>query len=100
MFKACGVITLTTDFGLRDPFVGLMKAIILGRCAQARIIDFTHEIPPQQPQAAGFWLSRSFEYCPRGSIHVAVVDPGVGGERRIIALEANEQVFLAPDNGL
>jgi len=95
-----GVITLTTDFGSRDPFVGVMKGSILSRWPDAKIIDLTHEILVHWPAEAGFWLARSFEYFPRGSVHVAVVDPGVGTKRDIVIVEAEGHIFLAPDNGL
>jgi S-adenosylmethionine hydrolase len=97
---ACGVITLTTDFGQQGPFVGVMKGAILGRFPQARLIDLTHEILVHWPAEAGFWLSRSHPYFPPGTVHVAVVDPGVGTARAILAVVAHSQVFLAPDNGL
>ncbi|HTV22964.1 MAG TPA: SAM-dependent chlorinase/fluorinase [Polyangiaceae bacterium] len=96
----CGIITLLTDFGLGDPFVGCMKGVILGRFPRAQIIDLTHGVPPQAVAEAAFWLERSQGAFPTGSVHVAVVDPGVGSERRILALEARGQLFLAPDNGL
>jgi S-adenosylmethionine hydrolase len=99
-FKSCGVITLTTDFGHQGPFVATMKGQILVRLPQARIIDVTHEVPVYWPAEAGFWLSRSFGYFPHGTVHVAVVDPGVGTRRDIIVVEADGHVFLAPDNGL
>lgn len=95
-----GVITITTDFGHQGPFVGVMKGVILGRFAAARIIDLTHEIVVHWPAEAGFWLARSFGYFPPGTVHVAVVDPGVGTSRDIIAVGAHGHVFLAPDNGL
>lgn len=94
------VITLTTDFGHKGPFVAVMRGVILSRNPQARIIDLTHEILVHWPAEAGFWLARSFEYFPAGSVHVAVVDPGVGTSRDIIAAEYAGHVFLAPDNGL
>lgn len=97
---ACGVITLTTDFGHKDPFVGVMKGRIYERFAEARIVDLTHEILAHWPAEAGFWLSRSFEYFPRGTVHVAVVDPGVGTSRDILVVEALGHLLLAPDNGL
>jgi len=97
---ACGVITITTDFGHQGPFVGVMKGRILTRFPQARIIDLTHEIVVHWPAEAGFWLARAFEYFPVGTIHVAVVDPGVGTSREIVVVAAGEHVFLAPDNGL
>jgi S-adenosylmethionine hydrolase len=95
-----GVITITTDFGHQGPFVGVMKGRILSRFPQARIIDLTHEIVVHWPAEAGFWLARSFEYFPSGTVHVAVVDPGVGTSRDIVAVSAREHLFLAPDNGL
>ncbi len=99
-FSPCGVITLTTDFGHRDPFVGVMKGQVLRRFAAARIVDLTHEVLVHWPAEAGFWLGRSYCYFPPGSVHVAVVDPGVGGARDIAIVEADGHVFLAPDNGL
>jgi len=99
-FVPSGVITLTTDFGHKDPFVGVMKGQILRRTPAARIVDLTHEVLVHWPAEAGFWLGRSFEYFPGGTVHVAVVDPGVGGARQIAIVEAAGQVFLAPDNGL
>jgi len=99
-FQPCGVITLTTDFGHKGPFVATMKGVMLTHLAEARIIDITHETDVHFPAEAGFWLSRSFTYFPAGSTHVAVVDPGVGTERDIIAVVYEGHVFLAPDNGL
>ncbi|MDY6947962.1 MAG: SAM-dependent chlorinase/fluorinase [Pseudomonadota bacterium] len=100
MFSACGVITLTTDFGPQGPFVATMKGRILTRLPQARIIDVTHDVPVYWPAEAGFWLARAYSYFPVGSVHVAVVDPGVGTKRDIIAVVADGHAFLAPDNGL
>ena len=99
-FAASGVVTLTTDFGLKDPFVGVMKGQLVARFPAVRIIDLTHEIPAHWPAEAGFWLARSFRYFPAGTVHVAVVDPGVGSAREIAAIEADGHLFLAPDNGL
>ena len=100
MFSACGVITLTTDFGPQGPFVATMKGRILSRMPEARIIDVTHDVPVYWPAEAGFWLARAYSYFPEGSVHVAVVDPGVGTKRDIIAVVADGHAFLAPDNGL
>ena len=100
MFSACGVITLTTDFGHQGPFVATMKGRILSRLPEARLIDVTHEVPVYWPAEAGFWLARAYSYFPEGSVHVAVVDPGVGTKRDIIAVVADKHAFLAPDNGL
>jgi len=100
MFSPCGVVTITTDFGHQGPFVATMKGRILGRLPNARIIDVTHEVPVYWPAEAGFWLARAYSYFPAGSVHVAVVDPGVGTTRDIIAVVADGHAFLAPDNGL
>jgi S-adenosylmethionine hydrolase len=94
------IVTLTTDFGTRDPFVGVMKGRLLGRFPAVRIVDLTHEILPHWPAEAGFWLARSFGYFPHGTVHVAVVDPGVGTSRELLAVTAKGHLFLAPDNGL
>lgn len=99
-FTPSGVITLTTDFGLRDPFVGVMKGQVLRRLPQARLVDLTHEIEAHGPDGAGFWLGRCYPYFPAGTVHVAVVDPGVGSARAIVAVEGDGHLFLAPDNGL
>ena len=95
-----GVISITTDFGHQGPFVGVMKGCILTRFAAARIVDLTHEILVHWPAEAGFWLARAFGYFPPGSVHVAVVDPGVGTSRDIVAVLAGSHYFIAPDNGL
>lgn len=93
-------ITLTTDFGDAGPFVGVMKAVIEGHAPEARIRDLTHRIAPCEPGEAGFWLARCWHYFAPGSVHVAVVDPGVGTGRAILAGEHGGHVFLAPDNGI
>jgi S-adenosylmethionine hydrolase len=99
-FEPCGVITLTTDFGHKGPFVAVMKGMMLGRFPQARIIDLTHETDVHFPAEAGFWLSRAYRYFPAGTMHVAVVDPGVGTDRDIVLVLCDGHAFLAPDNGL
>jgi S-adenosylmethionine hydrolase len=98
--KPPGVITIITDFGHQGPFVGVMKGRMLTRFPDAKIIDLTHEIVVHWPAEAGFWLARAFEYFPSGTVHVAVVDPGVGTSREIVAVTARGHVFMAPDNGL
>jgi S-adenosylmethionine hydrolase len=95
-----GIITITTDFGHKGPFVAVMKGVILGRFPGAKIIDLTHDIPAQWPPEAGFWVSRAYRWFPQGSIHLAIVDPGVGTERDILIVECDGHVFMAPDNGL
>jgi S-adenosyl-L-methionine hydrolase (adenosine-forming) len=93
-------IVLTTDFGLADPYVGIMKGVILNINPRAVIVDLTHQVQPQNLRQASFVLGSSFRFFPSNSIHVAVVDPGVGTERRAILLVTPEGRFLAPDNGL
>ncbi|HEX5161100.1 MAG TPA: SAM-dependent chlorinase/fluorinase [Steroidobacteraceae bacterium] len=99
-FRANGIVTLTTDFGLREPFVGIMKGMMLAHASQLRFIDMAHDVSAFQPVEAGFWLAGALRYFPAGTVHVAVVDPGVGTPRALLAAMANEQVLLAPDNGL
>lgn len=94
------VITLTTDFGHKGPFSAVMKGVILSRLPDAKIIDLAHDIPAHWPAEAGFWLERAHRYFPRGTVHVAVVDPGVGTDRDIIIVDSGDYLFLAPDNGL
>ena len=99
-FEPSGVISLTTDFGHKGPFIGTMKGQILTRFPAARIVDITHECSVHWPDEAGFWITRAYRYFPPGSVHLAVVDPGVGTARDIIAVVRDGHVFLAPDNGL
>lgn len=99
-FTASGVITVTTDFGHKGPFVGVMKGVIANRFRGAQVIDVTHDIPAHWPPEAGFWLSRAYRYFPPGSVHLGIVDPGVGTERDILLLRKEDHLFIAPDNGL
>lgn len=94
------IITLTTDFGTADGFVGAMKGVILGLAPEATIVDVTHDIPPHDIQAGTFALETAVPHFPRDTIHVAVVDPGVGSERAALLVETAQGRFLAPDNGL
>ena len=94
------VITLLTDFGISDYFVAAMKGVILGVNPNARIVDITHEIPPQDIEAAAFTLLAAWSSFPSGTIHVAVVDPGVGSARRAILIKLADQFFVGPDNGI
>ena len=94
------LITLLTDFGVDDAYVGVMKGVIASACPGARVIDLTHGIPPQDVPAAAWVLAANRRYFPEDTVHTAVVDPGVGSDRRVLAAEAGGQVFLAPDNGL
>jgi len=94
------VITLLTDFGVADYFVGAMKGVILSVNPKACIVDITHDIPPQDIEAAAFNLLAAHDSFPAGTIHVAVVDPGVGSSRRPLLIEARNQFFIGPDNGI
>jgi hypothetical protein len=93
-------ITLTTDFGMGDWFVGTMKAVILGIHPWANVVDITHEIPPGDIRAGAFALMASCRYFPKGTVHLAVVDPGVGSQRRAIAVRTANRFFVGPDNGV
>lgn len=99
-FSASGVISITTDFGHRGPFVGTMKGVILRRLRSAQIVDLTHEAHVHWPAEAGFWLERAYPYFPEGTVHLAVVDPGVGTGRNVLLALGAGHAFLAPDNGL
>jgi len=94
------VITLTTDFGTRDWFVGTMKGVIAGIAPKARVIDLTHDLPPGDIRGGAFALAASWRYFPKGTVHVVVVDPGVGSRRKAIAVQTAEGVFVGPDNGV
>jgi S-adenosyl-L-methionine hydrolase (adenosine-forming) len=94
------IITLTTDFGLSDPFVGIMKGVIFGIAPGAQIVDITHDIGSYDVVDGAFSIQSSYRYFPKGTIHVVVVDPGVGSARRPIAAAAHGQFFVAPDNGV
>jgi S-adenosylmethionine hydrolase len=93
-------ITLLTDFGHLDPYVGIMKGVILAICPTVRIVDLTHEVIPFEIPQAAFLLQQSWRWFAKGSIHVAVVDPGVGTARRPILIEAEGHRFIGPDNGI
>ena len=99
-FTPSGIITITTDFGHRGPFVGVMKGVILKRFPEAKLVDLTNETYVHWPAEAGFWLEKSFPYFPKGTVHLAVVDPGVGTDRSLLVVEGMGHVFVAPDNGL
>jgi S-adenosylmethionine hydrolase len=94
------IITLLTDFGLKDGYVGVMKGVIWGIAPQAQIADITHQIQPQNVAEGALALGRVASFFPAGTIHLAVVDPGVGTQRRPIAARLGEQFFVGPDNGL
>ena len=94
------IITLLTDFGLEDTYVASMKGVILGSCPNARLIDVSHLIPPQDVRTGALLLASVYRDFPPGTIHLAVVDPGVGTDRRGLVLKADHYYFVGPDNGL
>ncbi|MBI3470095.1 MAG: SAM-dependent chlorinase/fluorinase, partial [Candidatus Solibacter usitatus] len=94
------MLTLTTDFGLGDHFAGVMKGVILRINPKVRIVDLSHEVSAYDTGEAAFLLAQSYRYFPKKTVHVAVVDPGVGSARRPILVEAAGQYFVGPDNGL
>ncbi len=94
------VIAFLTDFGTRDHYAGTMKAVAIGICPDATLLDITHEVPPHDVLAGAMELAATFKYFPAGTIFVVVVDPGVGSARRGIAVETADYRFVAPDNGV
>ena len=94
------VISLMTDFGQQDEYVGVMKGVILAAAPDARIVDLCHGIEPQNVVQAAYMIEAAFRHFPPGTLHLLVVDPGVGGKRRIIFTESGDHRFLCPDNGL
>jgi S-adenosylmethionine hydrolase len=100
VFIMAPLITLTTDFGERSPYVAVMKGVVLSLNADARILDLSHLIPPQDVRSGNYFLATAVPYYPPGTVHVAVVDPGVGTQRGILLAEVAGQFVLAPDNGV
>jgi len=94
------VVTLTTDFGLRDGYAGVMKGVIMSRAPGTAVVDLTHDISPGDVRTAAFVLMSSFPYFPSGTVHMAVVDPGVGSSRAAVAIKARGHYFVGPDNGV
>ncbi len=94
------LVVFLTDFGLKDHYVGVMKGVVLDLVPQAKLLDLTHEVPPQDVGAGAYLLGASYRYFPRGAVFVAVVDPGVGTKRRGLLVEAQGRFFVGPDNGL
>ena len=94
------VISLLTDFGTHDPYVGIMKAVMLSRAPHARFVDLTHDVAPQNVRQGAFALASAVQWFAPGAIHVAVVDPGVGTERRAVVVQTHRARYVAPDNGL
>lgn len=100
MERSIPAIALLTDFGTTDPYVGVMKGVIHSICPQAQVIDLTHAVLPQQIRQAAFLLESSVSYFARGTVFLAVIDPGVGTARRSIAIGAGDYFFVGPDNGV
>ncbi len=94
------IVTLLTDFGIADAYVGIMKGAVLSRCPSAALVDLTHDVPPQDLPAAAVVLAQALPWFPPGTVHAAVVDPGVGTDRDILVVELAGQLVVAPDNGL
>jgi S-adenosylmethionine hydrolase len=94
------IITLLTDFGEADEYVGVMKGVILSRCPSVSIVDITHQIDPQDITQAAYLIPASYRFFPEGTVHLVVVDPGVGGQRDILATNHAGHIFIAPDNGV
>lgn len=94
------IITLTTDFGLSDAYVGVMKGVILGINPRVQVVDITHAIPPQDVHEAAFLIHSAHRYFPQDTIHIIVVDPGVGSSRNAIVCQTDNASFVCPDNGV
>jgi S-adenosylmethionine hydrolase len=94
------ILTLTTDFGLSDHYVGAMKGVILSICPRAQIVDITHMVSPYEITEGAYLIAQAWRTFPKKTVHVVVVDPGVGTSRRPILMEAGGQYFIAPDNGV
>jgi S-adenosyl-L-methionine hydrolase (adenosine-forming) len=94
------ILTLTTDFGLSEHYVGVMKGVILGICPRAQLVDISHQVTPFEIAEGAYLIAQAYRYFPKKTVHVLVVDPGVGSTRRPILMEAAGQYFIAPDNGV
>jgi S-adenosylmethionine hydrolase len=94
------ILTLTTDFGRSDHYAGVLHGVILGVCPAARIVDLTHDVTPYEIPEAAYTIAQAWRYFPKRTVHVVVVDPGVGTSRRPILMEAGGHYFIAPDNGV
>jgi S-adenosylmethionine hydrolase len=94
------ILTLTTDFGTKDHFAGVMRGVILGICPNADIVDISHEVDPFEISQGAYLIAQAYRFFPPKTVHVVVVDPGVGSARRPILVEAERQYFIGPDNGV
>lgn len=97
---AAKIITLLTDFGTVDPYAGIMKGVMVSICPGLSLIDLTHEVPPQEVRTAAWHIAGAYGYFPQGTVHLAVVDPGVGSARKPIVVCAGGYYFVGPDNGI
>lgn len=100
MNESTRIITLTTDFGTSDAYVGIMKGVILGINPDVQVVDLTHAIPPQDIHDAALSIHSAYRYFPEGTIHTIVVDPGVGSDRRAVICQTDRAFFVCPDNGI
>ncbi len=98
--KVSGIITLTTDFGLNDPYVGIMKGVILSINRKAKVVDITHRVKAGAILQAASLIQEAYPYFPEGTVHVGVIDPGVGSDRRLILVSIKSHLFVGPDNGI
>lgn len=98
--RPSGIVTLLTDFGLLDPYVGVMKGSLLRAASKVQIVDVGHDVPPQDLEVGAFFVAALVGRFPAGTVHATVVDPGVGTARRLLAVAAHECYWLAPDNGV
>ena len=94
------LLTLLTDFGTQDAYVGVMKGVVFGICPTVTIVDLTHDVAPQDILAGRFHLQSSYRYFPSNTVHLVVIDPGVGSDRRAIAFTTADGIFVGPDNGV
>ncbi len=99
-WKPSGIVTLLSDFGTEDPYVGMMKGVILSAAPRLAIVDLSHGVPPQNLRVGAWFLAHASAFFPPGTVHVAVVDPGVGSGRKLLVAEDAGHAYLAPDNGI
>ena len=100
MYTSPRIITLTTDFGTTDAYVGIMKGVILGINPNVQVVDITHAVPPQDIHEAAFLIHSVHRYFPKGTVHTVVVDPGVGSDRQAIVCQTDQTFYVCPDNGI
>lgn len=94
------IVAMLTDFGHSDPYLGIVQGVMLREAPELRMVDLSHQVPPGDLTIGGFWLAQAHSWFPPGTVHLCVVDPGVGGSRALIAARGGDQIFVAPDNGI